>query len=135
MNVGLLLLGLVGGVVVGFGLELQERRRLRRWNELTVDGVRGSGTVAEVTATGRYLAFRRVTVAVDGGGSFVQTIDGVEADRLGVVVGMRVGVWHRFDDPTDATLDIDERPATRWPIPLVTGSVIAALGLAASLVV
>ena len=54
---------------------------------------------------------------------------------LGIVVGRRIDLWHRSGDPTDATLDIEERTATRWPIPLIAGFLIAALGLAASLVV
>jgi hypothetical protein len=129
-----LVLGLVGGAAVGMGLGRQERQRTRRWHALTTEGVRAEGSITEVTATGRFSAFRQVAVAVDGGGSFLQTMDRVEADRFGIGVGERVGVWHRADDPSDAVLDLEPPAPRRVPVPVVAGLVIVVLGLAAAVV-
>jgi hypothetical protein len=134
VNVGILVVGVVGGAIVGIGLGRQERNRVRRWHVLTTEGVAATGTVTEVTATGRFSAFRRVTVAVDGGGSFLQTMDRAEADRFGLAVGQRVGVWHRAGDPSDAVLDLAPPAPRRVPVPVVAGVVIAVLGLAAAAV-
>jgi hypothetical protein len=134
VNLGILVLGVVGGAVVGIGLDRQERRRARRWHALTTGGVRATGTITDVTATGRFSAFRQVTVAVDGGGSFLQTMDRAEADRFGIGVGQRVGVWHRAGDPSDAVLDLAPPAPRRVPVPVVAGLVIAVLGFAAAIV-
>lgn len=136
MNLGILLVGLVGGLVVGVGLSLQEKQDARRRLRLAAEGVEATGTVTEVTATGRFSAFRRVTVQIDGGGSFVQTFDMATASDLGLADGDRVAVRHALGDPTDAMLDVGPPPSSRpGSVPLVAGAVIAALGVLAALVV
>jgi hypothetical protein len=136
VNLGILLVGVVGGLVVGVGLALQERQDTRRRLRLAAEGVQATGTVTEVTATGRFSAFRRVTVQIDGGGSFVQTFDMSSALDLGLAEGKRYAVRHRVDDPADAMLDVGPSPSPRPPsVPLVAGVVIAVLGVLAALVV
>jgi hypothetical protein len=136
VNVGILLVGLVGGLIVAVGLSLQERRDTHRRSSLSIEGVAATGTVTEVTATGRFSAFRRVTVDVDGGGTFVQTFDTTTMMDLGLVAGDRVPVRHRVDEPGDAVLDVGPPPSPRpSSVPLVAGAVIAVLGVCAALVV
>jgi hypothetical protein len=136
VNLGILLVGLVGGLVVGLGLSFQEKQDTRRRLRLAAEGVQATGTVTEVTATGRFSAFRRVTVRIDGGGSFVQTFDMSTALDLGLAEGQRFAVRHRVDDPTDAMLDAGPPPPSRpSSVPLVAGAVIVVLGVLAALVV
>lgn len=134
MNIGILLVGAIGGVVVGGGLALQERSRSRRWRDLTTNGVRTQGTITDITSTGRFSAFRRVTVSVDGGGTFIETLGGAEADQWGLVAGGRVALWHRTGDPTDAVLDVPRPARGGLMAPVIAGLLIAALGIAAALV-
>jgi hypothetical protein len=136
VNIGILLVGLVGGLVVGIGLSLQEKQDTRRRLRLAAEGVQATGTITEVTATGRFSAFRRVTVQIDGGGSFAQTFDMSSALDLGLAEGQRLAVRHRAGDRTDAMLDVGPSPSPRpSSVPLVAGAVIAVLGVLAALVV
>jgi hypothetical protein len=73
-------------------------------------------------------------VAVDGGGVFVQTVGGPEADRLGIVVGRRVSIRHLPGSPSDAMLE-SPAPSAGRSVPLIAGVVIAVLGVTASFIV
>lgn len=140
MNVAVALLGIIGGLGVGLGLASQARRDRRFDEVLTADGRATLATVTAVVATGRHLAQRRVTFAVDGGDEFVQTFPFAEFGESGMVEGGRVEV-RVLDDPVTGSVRgrlVRAHEATHRgvdTVPLLIGLFIAALGLAAALVV
>lgn len=140
MNVGIALLGIVGGIVVAVGLGLQSRRDRALDHLLTTDGVVEDATVVAVVSTGRHLALRRVTFALDDGGEFLQTFPFSEFGQLGLGEGSPVAVRILRDPTTGDVRGRLARPADPTTgrgdtVPIVIGVFIAVLGLLASLVV
>jgi hypothetical protein len=138
VNVGLALLGIVGGLVVGGALAVQARRDRALDLVLAERGTASTATIVAVVATGRHLAFRRVTFSVAGEGEFMQTFPFIEAGSLGLVEGAQLRVVH-LADPSSGVLrgrlvQPSNAPANSF-VPLVVGLFIAVLGIAAALVV
>lgn len=138
MNIGLALVGVVGGLVVGIGLAMQQRRERSLDEFLRAHADVSIATVSGVVATGRHLAFRRVTFVVDGGGTFLQTFPFVEFGSLGLVEGAQVQVRHVTDPASGQVRGRLVQAATAAPsarVPVAVGLFIATLGVAAALVV
>ena len=134
MNVGVLLVGIVGGLLVGGGLEWQASRSRQRAATLERDGLRLPGTVTAVDAVGKYNSHRRITVAVEGG-SFVETVPFTEADQLGVAVGSTVAALVANDDRCTGRIDRPIDASSRRGMGVGLGLFIAVLGVVAALVV
>ncbi|MEN9647002.1 MAG: hypothetical protein RL238_3671 [Actinomycetota bacterium] len=135
MNVGLLLLGLVAGAAIGFGLEAQARSTHGRRTRLQREGERRTGSITAIDAVGKYESHRRITVAVDGS-SFVETVPFLEAEQADWQVGGTVPVRVLPSEPTSSGIDRGETTpaapshAGRW-----VGVFIVVLGLVAALIV
>jgi hypothetical protein len=134
VNVGILLVGIVGGLLVGGGLEWQASRSRQRATALEHDGLRLRGTVTAIDATGKYNSHRRITVEVEGG-SFVETVPFVEADQLGVAVGSTVATLVANDDHSTGRIDRPIDASSRRGVGVWLGLFIAVLGVVAALVV
>jgi hypothetical protein len=141
VNVGVAMLGVVGGLVVGIGLALRQRRERSLDDLVRAHGAVSVATVTEIVAAGRQLAFRRVTFvldAADGGGTFLQTFPFVEFGSLGLDVGAQVRV-RQFTDPVSGQVRgrLVQGPAAARSahVPVLCGVFIVALGIAAALVV
>jgi hypothetical protein len=134
VNVGILLVGIVGGLLVGGGLEWQAGRSRQRATALEHDGLRLPGTVTAIDAVGKYNSHRRITVEVEGG-SFVETVPFVEADQLGVAVGSTVATLVAHDDRRTGRIDRPIDASSRRGVGVGLGLFIAVLGLVAALVV
>ncbi len=134
MNIGILLVGLVGGLLVGGGIEMQSRAARRRAEALARDGIRLPGTVTAVDAVGKYNSHRRIRVEVDGG-AFVETVPFVEADQLGAAVGAPVTALVSADDRSSGRIDRPVDASSRRGVGVWLGLFIAALGVLAAFVV
>ena len=134
MNIGILLVGLVGALLVGGGIEMQSRAARRRAEALARDGIRLPGTVTAVDPVGKYNSHRRIRVAVDGG-SFVETVPFVEADQLGAAVGAPVTALVSADDRGNGRIDRPVAASSRRAVGVWLGLFIAALGVLAAFVV
>jgi len=133
MNLGILLVGLLGGVGIAAGITWQSRAAHRRAEQLARDGVSVSGTITSADTVGRYGAYRRLTVAVDGG-TFVETVPLAEATETGLVEGADVAARILPGDPSTGRLDRDVSP----PSPALAvglGLFVVLLGVAAAVVV
>jgi hypothetical protein len=140
VNVGIALLGIVGGLVVAVGLGLQSRRDSALDHLLAADGAVADATVVAVVPMGRHLALRRVTFALDDESEFLQTFPFSEFGQLGLSEGSRVTVRILHDPTTSDLRGRLARPAVPTigrgdTVPIVIGVFIAVLGLLASLVV
>lgn len=134
MNIGILLVGLVGGLLVGGGIELQSRATRRRAEALARDGIRLPGIVTAVDPVGKYNSHRRIRVEVDGG-TFVETVPFMEADQLGAVVGGQVTALVSPDDRSSGRIDRPVDASSRRGVGVWIGLFIAALGVLAAFVV
>lgn len=134
MNIGILLVGLVGGLLVGGGIEMQSRAARRRVESLARDGIRLPGTVTAVDAVGKYNSHRRIRVEVEGG-AFLETVPFVEADQLGAVVGAQVTALVAPDDRNNGCIDRPVDASSRRGVGVWLGLFIAALGVIAAFVV
>ena len=138
MNVGIALLGVVGGLVLAVALSAQERRERALDGLLRERGTPSTATVTSVVSVGRHAAFRQVTFAVDSGGTFLQTFSFTEIDPLGLIGGARVPVLHMADPSTGSLRGRLARasvPTGPSRVPIAVGLFIAVLGVAAALVV
>ncbi len=138
MNVGIALLGIIGGFALAIALSVQERRERALDALLRERGTPSAATVASVVAVGRHAAFRQVTFAVDGGATFLQTFPFPEAGSLGLVEGARVQVLQLAEPSTDVVrgrLARSSVPTGPSRVPIAVGVFIAVLGVAAALVV
>ena len=138
MNVGIALLGIVGGLALAIALSVQERRERALDALLRERGTPSAATVTSVVAVGRHAAFRQVTFAVDGGVSFLQTFPFPEAGSLGLIEGARVRVLHLAEPSTGVVrgrLAQTSVPAGPSRVPIAVGVFIAVLGIVAALVV
>ena len=134
MNVGILLIGLVAGVVLGGGVELQLRAARRRAESLARDGIRLPGTITSVDPVGKYNSHRRIRVEVEGG-AFVETVGFLEADELGAVPGATVTALIARGDPSNGRIDRPVEASPRRSVGIWLGVFIAALGILAAIVV
>jgi len=134
VNVGILLAGLVAGVVIGGGIELQSRAARRRAESLARDGIRRPGTITAVDPVGKYNSHRRIRVEVDGG-AFVETVPFGEADELGAVPGATVTTLVARGDTSNGRIDRPVETSSRRNVGIWLGLFITALGLIAAIVV
>lgn len=130
----MLLVGLVGGLLVGGGIEMQSRVARRRVEALARDGIRLPGTITAVDAVGKYNSHRRIRVEVEGG-AFVETVPFTEADQIGVTVGASVTTLVAADDRSNGRIDRPVDESSRRGVGVWLGLFIAALGLIAAVVV
>lgn len=140
MNLGILVVGLVGAVVVGAGLSLQQRRAATRLAALRSDGRRAHATIRSIVSTGRQSTHRQVTLVTADGSEFRQTFSFVEADRLELEVGGGATVLQEIGNPTNAMIETlasgtrPAEPATGHLTPALVGGFIALLAVAAAAV-
>ena len=133
-NVGLAVLGLLGGAVVAGGLAHTARQRAARTAALVAEGERVSATVLGVATEGAHLQWRRVRVRCSDGRELDDRLDSVRADRLGLQVGeRRVVLRSRRPDANECRLvDALDADSSSITVAVVAGAVIAALGVAAA---
>lgn len=134
MNTGILLLGVCGGLLVGGGIALQSRAARRRAERLARNGVERAGTITSSTATGRFAAWRRLTVTVDGGDRFIQTVTAIEASTTGLREGATVTALLDPDEPGRGVIGRPATPPPRTRVAVAAGLFIAGLGVLAALV-
>lgn len=134
MNIGILLVGLAGALLIGGGIEMQSRAARRRDESLARNGIRLPGTVTAVDAVGKYNSHRRIRVQV-GGGEFVETMPFNEADQLGLAVGGTITALVMPNDPATGRIDRPADGARPRSVGLWVGAVIAVLGVLAAFVV
>lgn len=137
MNLGIAALGVVAGAAIGAALSAQQRRERARWATLTARGVESEGQVCSSVSTGRYAAYRRVTIEVDGR-RFVETMPAAEASTLGVVDGAVVRVVYLADAGSAPALGrvVRARSVDRdLPVGWFAGAFIGVLGVLAGMVV
>lgn len=133
VNVGLLLVGLVAGALIGFGVELQAGTTRRRAESLSREGVRVAGTVTAVDPVGKYNSHRRIRVEVQGG-MFLETVSFNEADLLGATVGASVVALVAPGDPTNGRIDRPVANSSSRHLGIWLGLFIAALGVIAAFI-
>jgi len=133
VNVGLLLVGIVAGALIGFGVELQAGATRRRAESLSREGVRVAGTVTAVDPVGKYNSHRRIRVEVQGG-TFLETVSFNEADELGATVGAPVVALVAPGDPTNGRIDRPVANSSSRHLGIWLGLFIAALGVIAAFI-
>lgn len=133
-NVGLLLVGVVGGAVVGVGLAVTAKRRAGATAMLLEHGERVAATVLEVTSEGAQLQWRSVRLRCDDGREVRDRLDSMVASRLAVQVGEpRMVVRSRSaDDPGCRLVDSLGTEGNSLTAAVIAGAVIVALGVAAA---
>ena len=134
MNIGILLVGLVAGLVIGGGIELQARSARRRAESLARNGIRLPGTITAVDPVGKYNSHRRIRVEVEGG-AFVETVPFAEADQLGAVAGAGVSALVAPNDPSNGRIDRPVEAASSRNLGIWMGLFIAVLGVIAAFVI
>lgn len=135
MNLIVALFGISAGAVVAVGLRWTQARSDRRSAHVTAHGVDAAGRVIAAEATGRYAAFRRVTVETDGGYRFIQTFSQLEAGQLGLEVGSSVPVRYVPSEPGVGHVRQAPSSARTLDVAVWSGVFIAVLGLIAAVVV
>lgn len=134
-NVGIALLGLVGGVVVAVGLAVTARQRAGATAALVSGGERVGATVVTVTYEGAQRQWQRVQLRCDDGREVNDRLDSVVAAALALRQGERRDVL-RSADPQAATcrlVDALDADARSIRVAVISGVVIAALGVAVGL--
>lgn len=134
MNLGILLLGLIGGTVVGGGLYRQSIGAQRRRHDILTRGAPRSVTVAAVTTTGRFAEWRRVQASTDDGDEFTVTLAALQATQLGLQVGATVDAIIVPGEPGMGEFAGAAAQPHGRGVAVAAGLLIAALGLAAAVV-
>lgn len=133
-NVGLLLVGVVGGALVGVGLAVTSRRRADATAALLEHGERVAATVLDVTSEGAQLQWRTVRLRCDDGREVRDRLDSMVASRLAVQAGERRMVVRSrsTDDPGCRVVDALGTEGNSLMAAAIAGAVIVALGVAAA---
>lgn len=134
MNVGILLLGLVGGAVVGGGLYRQSVRAHRRRREIEIRGVPCSVTITAVTTMGRFAEWRRVHARTADGYEFTTTLAVVQTIQLGIHVGATADAVIVPSVPGMGEFAGAAAAPHGRGVAVAAGLFVAALGVAAALV-
>lgn len=135
-NVGIALVGLVGGVVVAVGLAITARQRAAVTAALTDGGERVAATVLAVAFEGRQHQWRRVRLRCDDGREVNDRLDSAVAARLDLQPGERRTVLRSRDPQAEGCrlVDVLDADTNSVRVAVVAGVVIAALGVAAAFV-
>ena len=135
-NVGIALLGLVGGALVAVGLAITARQRAAVTAALVDGGERVAATVLAVAFEGRQHQWRRVRLRCDDGREVNDRLDSAVAARLALQPGDRRTVLRSRDQQAEACrlVDVLDADANSVRVAVVAGVVIAALGVATAFV-
>lgn len=133
-NVGLLLVGVVGGAVVGVGLAVTARRRDAATAALLAEGERVTATVVAVTSQGAQLQWRSVHLRCDDGREVRDRLDSMVASRLALQAGDRRMVVRprAANDESCRLVDALGTEGNSLMAAAIAGGVIVALGVAAA---
>lgn len=133
-NVGLAVVGLIGGAIVGVGLAVTARSREAATAALLAQGEQVAATVVAVNSHGAQLQWRSVHLRCDDGREVRDQMDTMVASRLAVQVGDRRMVVRPRTADGDGCRLVDALGAEGNSLmaAVVAGGVIVALGLAAA---
>lgn len=134
MNIGILLLGLVGGAAVGGGLFLQSQRARRRRLDIAARGERATVTIVSVRVTGRFAGWRQVKARTATGYEFMATLAALQAGQLGLVEGAQAEATIVSTEPGMGQFTDPAAAHHGSGVAVAAGFFIAALGVAAALV-
>jgi hypothetical protein len=134
INVGIAVLGVVGGAVVALGLTLTARQRAGATAALVESGERAAATVVSMTFEGMQRQWRRVRLRCDDGREVHDRLDSAAASRLALTLGERRTVVRSTDPQVEACRLVDAlgADANSARVAVIAGVVIAALGVAAA---